>query len=207
MRLGVLVLVAGALALSACAKNEKDAGVDNGACTQATLDAYNNIITRGIMKYDGENNVTASCQKIQGLLNGRSCKAQRISTGEEFSVSYTTVQEICNPLVNKSTDPSVPTPAPKKYSKYVDEDGRCSTSYETDIKTLRNYLNKSIQYKSKNIADGAFYLCATMGNDFNGLSCKTYDAKRGEFVVNSAKAGELPQLCNGAKRLSDRFNK
>lgn len=205
MRLGVLVLVAGALALSACAKDEKDAGVENGACTQETLNAYNNIITRGIMKYDGENNVTASCQKVQGLLKGRSCKAQRISSGEEFSVSYSVVQNICDPLISKTSDPSVPTPAPKKYSKYVDEDGRCTQSYETDIKTLRNYMNKSIQYKSKNIADGAFYLCSTMSSDFNGLSCKTYDAKQGEFIVSSAKAGELPQLCRGAKRLSDRF--
>ncbi len=203
MRLAVLGLTAGVLALSACAKIEKD----DGACTQSTLDSYNNIVTLGLGTYDNGNSLTASCQKIQSLLNGRSCKAQRVSSGEEFSISYAAVQKTCDPLINKNSNSSTPVPAPKKYSKYIDEDGRCTEAYKSDIKTLRNYLKKSIQHKSKDIADSAFYHCAAMRAEFYELSCKTYDAKGTKFVVISGKAGELPGLCSDAKRLSERFSK
>jgi hypothetical protein len=203
VRLGVLVLVAGALALSACAKGEKDDGVDNGYCTQATIDAYSNVVSRGLWKSDGENSVTASCRKIQDLLGGRSCKAQKLSTGEESTISYATVQEVCEKTLPKSSNPYTPIPVPS--SKYVGSNGHCTEAFKKDVAEVRRDLNKALATKNSTYAYTAKAKCVIMEYEFHELSCKSYDVKKQEFVSNSAKSGELGELCKGAQRLHERF--
>lgn len=210
MRFGVLVLVAGALSLSACAKSEKDAGVENGACTQETLNAYNNVTHYGFLKSDGDNDTTASCKKVQSLLNGRSCKAVSTKTSEEISISYATVQDICEPLINKGTkssDPYTPMPAPRssQKSKYVQSNGRCTTTFENDREEVRRDLNKALNLRNSAYAYTAQAKCVIMDVEFRDQTCQSYDRKKQEFVSNSANAGELGQLCKGAQRLIERF--
>lgn len=198
MRLGVLVLVTGALALSACAKPDKDDGVDNGYCTQATIDAYNNIVSKTFAKADTDGTIATSCKSIQDLLQGRSCKAQSLMSGEEKSISYTNVQSICESKT-KST-------SAKKSMTYVDEDGNCTKAFMEDAREVAKTLDEAVKTKSKVLAETAFWKCEDIRVELDGRSCKLYDKEKQEHTRHSTTEGPLGQLCDGAMKLSKRLN-
>lgn len=198
MRLGVLVLLAGSLVMSACAKSDRDAGVDNGFCTQSTIDSFNNIVSN---KYatstSSVDSVIASCKDIQGLLGGRSCKAQALMTGEEKSISYADVQAVCEAKVKMKSE------AAKKSSKYIDTDGNCTLEFAKDAKVVADLLDEAVKSKSKSKAYDARYKCAEMGVELGSRTCNIYDKEKKETVRNSTTEGYLGVLCKGAKTVVD----
>lgn len=204
MRFGVMILVAGALALSACApKEDKDDGVANGACTQATLDAYNNVVGYGIFNTSNKT-VDQSCADLQGLLHGRSCDATSVRTAQTISVSYAKVQNICEPTTDASATP-IPAPSRRSGSDYADSDGRCNKKFDVVVGALGDLLNQSVRKKDAGKARSAIYLCQNMETDLLKGGCRRYNSKTQEFETESRYQGELGKLCDGALKLSKRF--
>lgn len=96
---GYLVLVASVL--SACSPEDKT----KNFCSEETVSAHNNILIEGIsVKYGAKSSkkLNENCQALKAQLGGGSCEAQKVSTGEKVSISYSSVQEACEIPVSGS---------------------------------------------------------------------------------------------------------
>ena len=100
--LKVVCAISALFIFAACGDEGGNAGVHyDGRCTQATVDAYNDIHSSA-SDYDNFKSrsalkdVQSACIRFKSLMGGQSCRATQRSTGFDTYVSKSDVSGICD---------------------------------------------------------------------------------------------------------------
>lgn len=98
--LGLVVSILALFSFSSCNKDSGNSAVDsNGACTQATISAYNRLANRSVSAYSTRSelqSIKSDCANYKALIGNKSCKAEKLSTGETTTIYSSSVDSVCN---------------------------------------------------------------------------------------------------------------
>ena len=179
-----------------CKKSSSgDKAVDeNGACTQATIDASNALVMAS--SSNDVNAVINSCNQLQSILGNRSCQALNTSTYNEMTISYTKVASACEDVKRTQAEQVARANNPPRYV----ESGvpACSRSTISSGVELGDAARKFVQTESVGDALASQSACQNYRRSFIGVEggkCRVSDTRTGETVELSF-SGDFLKYCD-----------
>lgn len=114
----------------------------NGTCTQEMIDIHNNVIH----SYTDEE-TTANCDKFRRTIGTFTCKAQKLSTQEAYTMDSRSLESYCaaKPLKTADQTPSYTDPydsSNNNSNKYQGQSPQCSVAVLTEVNTWSLTSNK-----------------------------------------------------------------
>lgn len=190
-----VTLCVAVLTVVGCNKSSSgDKAVDeNGACTQATIDASNALVIAS-----GSNDVAGtinSCNQLQSILGNRSCQAMNMTTYNEMTISYTKVASACEDVKRAQAEQTARVNNPPRYV----ESGvpACSQSTISSGVELGDAARKFVQTESTRDAIASQSACLKFKHSFIGVEggkCLVSDTRTGEKVELSF-SGDFLTYC------------
>ena len=95
----VLLLALVVFAFGCSKDSNSDAVTSSGACTQATINAYNRLAGKSVSTYSTRSDLQSiknDCSSYKVLIGNSSCKAEKLSTGEAMTISSYSVDSVCD---------------------------------------------------------------------------------------------------------------
>ncbi|WP_413289138.1 hypothetical protein [Bdellovibrio sp. HCB337] len=169
-----------ALILTACSKGTKGVAAD-GTCTQATIDAFNNINSNAKMFAATGNKqylqgAASQCAQFDGLIGGDSCKAMDVATSAEKKITKADAKKVCDAVksvlgTNSKVTPADPIPADPIPEESNSDVELCSQE-TIDALNVINSDRKKWYEGSIDHLEKASDACATYKKSMGDKSCR-----------------------------------
>ncbi len=177
--LNLVLLATAMLSFASCSKDEGNSAVDkDGNCTQATIDAFNDVRTKGLrLTYNSSRNalqdVQNSCRSFKNLVAGKSCKALDASSGTERLVDSTSRDSICNEVDRQllALDRGATVQPGTAGQTRVDVTPSCSSTQNALYSEATKKMSKLTKSSSAEELDSASASCESFKRSMGSSSC------------------------------------
>jgi hypothetical protein len=169
----ITCLLSTSILIAGCSASKDSEGITKeGLCTEATVNVYNDIMTKQAWQYSvrSQSEITtleSQCSNYYRLIADSSCKAQKLMTGQEFYISASSVAPVCKEMLTSLKNQAQTT------ASYL----TCNPSVETSFSIIQKYLGYYQESGSMADAMAASRECANFRRLNAPGSCYTHDGK------------------------------